>query len=128
MIPLYLAEMKSLKSTDPDINAEFQNRNWVVNNNSKVSFCGLGDHNALEHINRSMKVSGGLVSITRNPSARKLARLAKQAKEIAGVSIKLQDQHHNLSLAVLSREENNVSKPTATITSSTNPSARRLSL
>ena len=99
MIPLFLAEMKSLKSTDPNINAEFQNRNWVVNNNSKVSFCGLGAHNALEHINRSMKVSGGLVSITQNPSARakffliapELACLAEQAKEIAGVSIKIQD-------------------------------------
>ena len=31
MIPLYLAGMKSLKSTDHDINAEFQNGNWVVN-------------------------------------------------------------------------------------------------
>lgn len=70
MIPLYLAGRKSLKSTDPDINAEFQNGNWVVNKNSNVSFCGLGADNALEHTNRSMKVSGGLVSITQNPSAR----------------------------------------------------------
>lgn len=31
MIPLYLVEMKSLKTTDPDIEAEFQNGNWVVN-------------------------------------------------------------------------------------------------
>ena len=55
MIPLYLAEMKSLKSTDPDINAEFQNGNWMVNKNSKVSFCGLGAHNALENVNRCIK-------------------------------------------------------------------------
>ena len=53
--------------------------------------------------------------------APELARLAEQAKEIAGVSIKIQDQHHNLSLAVLSREEDNVSKLTATIASYTNP-------
>ena len=53
--------------------------------------------------------------------APELARLAEQAKEIAGVSIKRQDQHHNLSLAVLSREEDNVSKLTATIASYTNP-------
>ena len=129
MIPLYLAEMKSLKNIDPDIDAEFQNGNWVVNKNSKVSFCGLGADNALEHINRSMKVSGGLVGITQNPSARakffliapELARLAEQAKEMAGVSIKIQDQHHNLSLAVLSREENNISKLTTTIVRYTNP-------
>ena len=76
-----------------------------------------------------MKVSGGLVSITQNPSARakfflitpELARMTEQAKEIAGVSIKIQDYHHNLSLAVLSREENNVSKLTATIASYTDP-------
>ena len=53
--------------------------------------------------------------------APELARLAEQAKEIAGVSIKIQDQHHNLSLAVLSREEDNVSKLTVTIASYTNP-------
>ena len=47
--------------------------------------------------------------------APELALLAEQAKEIAGVSIKIQNQHHNLSLAVLSREEDNVSKLTATI-------------
>jgi len=70
MIPLYLAEMKSLKTTDPDIDAEFQNGNWVVNKNVRIPFCGLGPDNALEHVNRSMKVSGGLVGITLNPSAR----------------------------------------------------------
>ena len=42
MIPLYLAEMKSLKTTEPDIEAEFQNGNWVVDKNALVSFCGLG--------------------------------------------------------------------------------------
>lgn len=47
--------------------------------------------------------------------------MTEQAKEIAGVSIKIQDYHHNLSLAVLSREENNVSKLTATIASYTDP-------
>ena len=57
MIPLYLAGMKSLKSTDLDINAELQNGNWVVNKNFKVSFCGLGADNALEHINRALHES-----------------------------------------------------------------------
>ncbi|XP_015750019.1 PREDICTED: uncharacterized protein LOC107329879, partial [Acropora digitifera] len=56
MIPLYLAEMKSLKTTDPDIEAEFQSGNWVVNKNALVPFCGLGADNALEHVNRSMKL------------------------------------------------------------------------
>ena len=103
--------MKSLKTTDPEIEAKFQNRNWVVNKNALVLFCGLGADHALEHVNRSMKVSGGLVGINLNPSARakfflispELARLADEANDMAGVSTKLQDQHHNLTAAVLSR-------------------------
>ena len=118
MIPLYLAEMKSLKSTDPDIEAEFQSENWVVDKNALVPFCGLGADDALEHVNRSMKVSGGLVGITLNPSAQakfflispELAPLTEEANDMAGVSTKLQDQHHNLTAAVLSREEKNISK------------------
>ena len=121
--------MKSLKTTDPDIEAEFQNGNWVVNKNALVPSCGLGADNALEHVNRSMTVSGGLVGITLNPSARakfflispELAQLAEEANDMAGVSTKLQDQHYNLTAAVLSREEKNISKLTATIAGFTNP-------
>ena len=42
--------------------------NWVVNRNS-VPFCAIGDDHAVEHVNRVMKVSGGIVEITRNQSA-----------------------------------------------------------
>lgn len=70
MIPLYLAEMKSLKETDLEIYNEFMEGNWLVNKNPDVPFCALGADHALEHINRSMKVTGGLVGITLNPSAR----------------------------------------------------------
>ena len=121
--------MKSLKTTDPEIEAEFQNGNWVVNKNALVPFCGLGADHALEHVNHSMKVSGGLVGLTLNPSARaklflispELARLADKANDMAGVSTKLQNQHHNLRAAVLSREEKNISKLTTTIASFTSP-------
>ena len=40
---------------------------------------------------------------------------------MAGVSTKLQDQHHNLTVAVLSREETDIRKLTTTIASFTNP-------
>ena len=129
IIPLYLAEMRSLKTTDPEIEAEFQNGNWAVNKNALVPFCRLGADHALKHVNRSMKVSRGLVGITLNPSARakfflispELARLADEANDMVGVSTKLQDQHHNLTAAVLAREEKNISKLTTTIASFTNP-------
>ena len=109
MIPLYLAEMKALPETDPDIYREFKDGNWVVNKNPTVPFSFLGVDYGLEHINRSMKVSGDLVGITQNPSARakffliapELARLARQAKDMAGVTVKVQDRHHNHNTKVL---------------------------
>ena len=70
MIPLYLADMKSLKESDDPIYEEFLQGNWVVNKNPCAPFCAIGADHALEQINRSMKVTGGLVGITLNPSAR----------------------------------------------------------
>ena len=93
MIPVYLAEMEIVKETDPEIYQEFQNGNWVVNKNAKVTFCAVGADNAPEHVNRSMN---GWIGITLNPTARTkyfliapgLARLAEQAKLMAGTSSK----------------------------------------
>ena len=70
MIPLYLAEMEVLPKSDPEIDEEFLSGNWVVNKNQDTAFCLVGADNALEHLNRKMKVSGGLVGITLNPNAR----------------------------------------------------------
>ena len=129
MIPLYLAEMKALPRTDTEIHSQFKDGNWVVNKNSSVPFCALGADNGLEQINRSMKVTGGLVGITLNPSARtkffliapELARLADEAKNIAGKSLKAKEHHHNLAAAVLSREEKSIEKLLNTIGNFTNP-------
>ena len=41
MIPVYLAEMKALSNTDPEIYAEFKGGNWVVNKNPCVPFARL---------------------------------------------------------------------------------------
>lgn len=130
MLPLYLAEMQKLQQSDPEIYEEFLKGNWVVNKNPHVPFCALGADNALEHINRSMKVSGGLVGITLNPSARtkffliapELARLAEEAKEMAGTTSMNEDAHHHtLSNSVISREEKNIEQLVKTIENFTNP-------
>ena len=129
MIPLYLAEMDSLPTTDPDIYAEFLSGNWVVNKNPSVPFCALGADHGLEHINRSMKINGGLVGITLNPAARskffliapEMYRLAEQAKEMAGVSSKKQTRHHHHSAAVLTREDKNIHTLINTIETFINP-------
>ena len=41
MIPVYLAEMASLKDTDPLLYEDFTNGNWVVNKNQEVPFCAV---------------------------------------------------------------------------------------
>ena len=125
MISLYLAEMKSLPETDPDIYRELKDGNRLVNKNPNVPFNGV--NHCLEHINRSMKVSGGLVGITLNPSARakffliapELARLARQAKHMAGVTVKIQDRH-NHNTKVLNRKGKNILKLKSTISIYTN--------
>ena len=129
MIPLYLAEMKSLKETDLEIYNEFMEGNWVVNKNPDVPFCALGADHALEHINRSMKVTGGLVGITLNPSARtkffliapELARLAEEAQEMAGLSSKTPRRHHALSAATFTHQEKALEDLIAMFRCFTNP-------
>ena len=123
MIPLYLAEMNSLKESNDEIYQEFMNGNWVVNKNNKVSFCAIGADHALEHVNRMMKVAGGLVGITLNSSARtkffliapELARLAAEASDVAAKPLCDNVRHHALSPAVLSRQERNIESLTSTI-------------
>ena len=130
MIPLYLAEMEKLPDSDPEIYQEFLDANWVVNKNQNVAFCALGADHALELINRSVKVSGGLVGITLNPNARtkffliapELARLTEEAKEMAGTSTANEStHHHSLTASRLSYEEKNIEKLSNTMESFTNP-------
>ena len=128
MIPLYIADMETIK-TDSGIYQEFVSGNWVVNKNGEIPFCAIGADHALEHLNRAMKVAGGLVGITLNAKARtkffviapELARLAAEARQIAAVSHTQQLHHHALSPTVLARHESNIEALTASIESFTNP-------
>ena len=62
--------MERLETEAPEVLNELQQGIWVVNKNLKVPFCAIDVDHSLEHINRSMKVSGGLIGITLNPTAR----------------------------------------------------------
>ena len=105
------------------------NGNWVINKNNRFSFCAVGADNALEHLNRSMKVSGELVSITQNERAQakffliapELAKPASEAIYMAGVSLHTREQHRNLSAAIVAREDKGVQQLIAAIKSFTNP-------
>ena len=102
MMPVYLSDMK-LKDSESIVYAEFLQGNWIVNKNP-LPFRAIGADHALEHINRAMKVSGGLVGITLNPSARtkfiliapELACLAREAEEMASYSPSSRMSHHAL--------------------------------
>ena len=76
MIPVYLADMESLKQSDANIYRKFLDNNWVVNKNPWVPFCAIGADHALKHLNRFMKVADGLFDITLNECARKKFFLA----------------------------------------------------
>ncbi len=87
LVPLYLTDMATLQKTDPDIHQEFMNGNFAVNKNH-IPFCAIGMDHALEHINRIMKVTGGLMGVTQNAShwerfcltAPELSRVTEEAR------------------------------------------------
>jgi len=82
-----------------------------------------------EHINCIMKVTGGLVGITQNASARErffltapeLSRLAEEAHAMAGTPTATCKEHHDLSLAVWTRQEENIAQLKCVLRSSMNP-------
>ena len=128
MIPLYLAEMKAWKHTDPLTWEEFQNCNWVVNKTS-IPFCAIGADHALEQLNRGMKVAGCLVGITLNENARvrffltapRLKYLADEAKTMASVKTKSTEKHPSLSAQITSRQLKYTESMISTCYSFTNP-------
>lgn len=117
MVPLYLAEMKSLQQTHRDVWAEFQSGNFVVNKND-VEFRAIGPDHAIEHANRWMKVSGGLTGIKLNESARnrlfytapELARLAEEAEATAKSQTNVRQHHHKLSVSLTEAQDKQVSQ------------------
>ena len=108
LVSLYLAEMTALHVTDPDIRQEFMSGNFAVNKN-RIPFCAIGVDHALERINRMMKVTGGLVGITQNASARdrffltgpELSRLAEEARVMAGSPTAIPVSYTHLTLPTI---------------------------
>ena len=84
----------------------FSSGNWVVNK-SKIAFCALGADHALEQVNQRMKVTGGIIGIRQNQTARtrfflvapELARLKVESKQDADVEKNLSSKHDELTNA-----------------------------
>ena len=66
---VYLADIMQLESTHPNVYAEFLAGNFVVKT-SQGMFNELSTDQALEHVNKTGKVAGGLIGITRSEGAR----------------------------------------------------------
>ena len=62
LIPIYLANLKSLAESDSEIWREFMDGNWVGKKNANP-FCAFGADLGLEQINKMMKVSGGSLAL-----------------------------------------------------------------
>ena len=65
---VYLLDMLQLKNTAPKVHAEFIAGNFVVTETAG-SFNQIPADQALEHINKQGEIAGGLVGITKVPSA-----------------------------------------------------------
>lgn len=72
----------------------------------------------LEHVNRTMKVKGGLSGITQKPVALlrffliapELTRLSEEVLQMAGMSTSHRTKYHELSRAIIDRHECNIQR------------------
>ena len=128
MIILFLSEMENLESEDPEIWKQFMEGNWVVNRSS-VPFCALGADEALEHQNRKLKVHGGLVGITLNENSRnrfflansEQTRIACETEKMLGFQKTERSKHHEVSVKLQQRQDDNVLKLKEAFLNTTNP-------
>lgn len=94
-----------------------------------MPFCAIGPDHGIEHVNRSMKVSGGLVRITLNEAARsrfflvapELSRLAQEAKDLVNIRTETATQHHESSPRLARNQDDQVMKLRKEIANHMNP-------
>ena len=130
MIPLYIAEMRELENSEPALWQEFLDGNWIVNKNA-IPFCSIGADHALEHINRMMKVSGGIIGITLNESARarfflvspEVAKISADTFKMSGTVSDSKAKHHEDNESTLQRLSVNVQSLKAVLQRCGNPFA-----
>ena len=68
LLPLCLATMQDIKANHPNLWNEFEMGNFCITK-SNVNFTSIVPDHAIEHENRKMKVTGGIIDITQNEKA-----------------------------------------------------------
>ena len=69
LLPVYLAEMQDLKRTDKVIWEAFSKGEFSVQK-TPIPYTALGMDHAGEQVNKIIKISGGLIGVSRNENAR----------------------------------------------------------
>ena len=87
--PVYLADMKLLEMTAPQVYAEFMQGNFVVKR-TKRRFNQFPNDQATEWINKPCKMQNGIIGITRNAQSRDKCHLGRTLTNLTEHAIPLQ--------------------------------------
>jgi hypothetical protein len=111
LLPVFLADMKKHKDTDPLIWNYFEEGNFSV---QKTDILGsaLGIDHAGEQENKKLKIQGGLIGITRQQNSRDryfliahiVSEIDKEMREMSGCARKERSQYHDLTPSVKHRQ------------------------
>ena len=71
LLPIYIAEMYALESSDPGIWEAFYKGEFSVQK-TPIPFTALGMDHTGEQVNKMIKIEGGLTGVSRNENARTL--------------------------------------------------------
>ena len=69
LLPVYIAEMYALESSDPGIWEAFYKGEFTVQK-TPIPFTALGMDHTGEQVNKIIKIEGGLPGVSRNENAR----------------------------------------------------------
>ena len=116
LLPVYLAEMYSLETSDPVVWEAFSNGEFAVQK-TKIPFVALGMDHAGEQVNKLLKINGGLIGVSKNVNARNrfmitapiISGISTEAKKVCGIH-KEKSEHHQLSNAYLNLQHDMITK------------------
>lgn len=115
--PVYLRDMQLLPTTAPEVYEEFKEGRFAVSETGQP-FTAIAADQALEHVNRAGKVAGGLVGISRTPTAlnrwsltyNDRATLSAHAFQMFDVAIDASQKSKDIGTNRINRDEEDVVK------------------
>lgn len=114
---IFLADMQLLPLKAPAVYEAFLKGDFVTKE-SRNKFNQIPNDQALEHVNRSGKVAGGLIGITRTDTARdrwcltynERATISEDTKAMFGLKKEEENDHKDSSSSRVKRDEDDISK------------------